>query len=451
MSDESSLGSGPALFLPASVGLTGTVRVPGDKSVSHRAVLLGAVNSGPVTVSGFLRSADTMASVAAVRALGVPIACDDQDLVIEGRGWEGLSEPEDVIDVANSGTLIRLLPGLVASTGHLCVLTGDASIRRRPMRRILEPLARMGATVAGRRHDTLPPIAIRGGELCGCTHELAVASAQVKSCLLLAGLRASRPTTVIEPAPSRDHTERMVRYAGGRVTTQLLPDGRGMVTVDPVETLHMEHIAVPGDVSSAAFFLTAATLVPDSHVIVEDVGLNPSRTGLLTVLERMGALLETTPGQMLGPEPIGTVSARFAHLTATEVGPDEVPGLIDELPLFLLAAARAQGTSRLRGAEELRAKESDRLAVMAAFLRSLGVRVDERPDGMDVHGRPDPWERGEVFAHGDHRMAMVGAVAGVASRRGVHVDDVGCMAVSFPGFTGLLRRLGGDWTEGGSG
>jgi 3-phosphoshikimate 1-carboxyvinyltransferase len=441
------MGSGPALFLPASGGLRGTVRVPGDKSVSHRAVLLGAVNTGRVTIRGFLHSADTMATVAAVRGLGVPIIVGDNDLIIEGRGWEGLSEPDDVIDVANSGTLIRLLPGLVASTPHLCVLTGDASIRRRPMRRILEPLARMGATVAGRQQNSLPPIAIRGGELRGCTHELQVASAQVKSCLLLAGLRASGPTTVIEPAPSRDHTERMVQYAGGRVTSESLPDGRGIVTVEPMRELHMEHVSVPGDISSAAFFLTAATLVPGSHVIVEDVGLNPSRIGLLTVLTRMGARLQTTPAQMLGPEPVGTVSAHAAELVATDVGPDEVPGLIDELPLFLLAAARARGTSHLHGAEELRAKESDRLAVMASFLRSLGVRVEERPDGMDVHGRPEPWQGGEVSAHGDHRMAMVGAVAGAASLRGVHVDDVGCMAVSFPGFTALLQSLGGDWIE----
>lgn len=443
---DPALHAGPTLFLPAASGLTGTVQVPGDKSVSHRAALFGAINSGPVTVSGFLRSADTLASLAVVQALGVDVAWHGDQVVVEGRGWEGLREPEDVIDVANSGTLIRLLPGIVAATPHLCILTGDASIRRRPMRRILQPLADMGATVAGRCGNSLPPIVIQGGELRGRTHELAVASAQVKSCLLLAGLRATGPTTVIEPAPSRDHTERMITYAGGQVESELLPDGRGRVTVEPVSELHMNRVVVPGDISSAAFFIVAATLVPGSQLTLTQVGLNPTRTGLLTVLERMGADLDIRPTEMLGPEPVGTVVVRSAELSATEVGPAEVPALIDELPLFLLAAAHARGVSRLYGAEELRAKESDRLQVMAAFLRSLGITVQEHPDGMEVHGRPDGWQGGQVFAQGDHRMAMVGAVAGLASRQGVHVDDTACMTVSFPGFMELLRSLGGTWT-----
>ena len=433
------------LFLPAVRGLRGTLRVPGDKSVSHRAVLLGAVNDGPVTVSGFLRSADTLATVAAVRALGVEVEeCTDR-LLLHGRGWEGLREPEDVIDVGNSGTLIRMLPGLIAAAPFLCVLTGDASIRRRPMARVLEPLAAMGASVAGRQGNSLPPIAIRGGVLRGMSHRLAVASAQVKSCILLAGMRAAGPTAVIEPGASRDHTERMICYAGGRVERDDHPDGSGVVRVWPVAGLSMDALAIPGDFSSASFFLVAALLIPGSEVCVANAGLNPTRTGLLTVLERMGADIQVEPSDMMGPEPIGRVTARACSLTATDVSPSEVPNLIDELPLFLLAAAKARGTSRVRGATELRAKESDRLRATTALLRALGVQVTEYPDGMDVVGDPDGWRGGAVVAQADHRMAMVGAIAGAASGEGVRVDDLSCVAVSYPGFTEALAELGGSW------
>lgn len=434
-----------ALFLPAGEGLRGTVQAPGDKSVSHRALLLGAVNDGPVTVTGFLRSADTLATMAAARALGVEVEERGDDLVVHGRGWAGLHEPENVVDVANSGTLIRLLPGLVAPLDFLCVLTGDASVRRRPMARILEPLSAMGASVAGRGGNALPPIAIRGGPLKGLIHHLAVASAQVKSCILLAGLKASGETAVYEPAASRDHTERMIRYAGGRVERDGPPDGPGVVRVWPAEGLRMGDLAVPGDISSAAFFVVAALLVPGSEIHLTSVGLNPTRTGLLTVLQRMGAGIQIDEGRSTGPEPAGDVTAWASELTATDVDRAEVPGLIDELPLFLLAAAKARGTSRLRGAAELRAKESDRLRAMAALLGALGVDVVEYPDGMDVTGDPEGWRGGSVLSHSDHRLAMVGAVAGAASREGVRVDDIACIAVSFPGFVDTLTEVGGEY------
>lgn len=434
------------LFLPAANGLRGTLRVPGDKSVSHRAILLGAVNDGPVTVTGFLRSADTLATVTAARALGVEVQEHADRLVVQGCGWEGLSEPDDVVDVANSGTLIRLLPGLVASCPFLCVLTGDASIRRRPMARVVEPLAAMGASVSGRRAGTLPPLAIRGGHLRGITHHMPVASAQVKSCLLLAGLRAAGETVVVEPSASRDHTELLIRYMGGRVEREGPQDGPGRVRVWPSIGLHMDALSVPGDFSSAAFFLVAALLTADSEVSIENAGLNPSRTGLLAVLRRMGANLHVEPAETPGPEPEGSITARSSSLTATDVGASEVAGLIDELPLFLLAAAKAEGTSCLRGAAELRAKESDRLSAMTAILRALGVRVNEHLDGMDVVGDPSGWTGGAILAQADHRMAMVGAIAGAASREGVRVDDVDCVSVSYPGFTEALAVLGGAWT-----
>jgi len=435
------------LFLPAARGLRGTLRVPGDKSVSHRAVLLGAVNDGPVTISGFLRSADTWATVNAVRALGVDVQERIDDLVIRGRGWEGLVEPDNVINVGNSGTLIRLLPGLVASCPFLCILTGDASIRSRPMARIVEPLSAMGASVVARHSGTLPPLAIRGAPLRGMTHHMAVASAQVKSCLLLAALRATGETGVVEPAPSRDHTERLLRYAGARVERETPADGPGRVRGWPVDKLHMEALSVPGDFSSAAFFLVAALLIADSEVIIENAGLNPSRTGLLAVLRRMGADLHSEPTGSQGPEPEGRITARASALVATDVGSSEVPGLIDELPLFLLAAARAEGTSLLSGAAELRAKESDRLRGMSAVLRSLGIQVSERPDGMAVVGNPRGWRGGAISACADHRMAMVGAIAGAASREGVLVDDADCVSVSYPGFIEALASLGAPSTR----
>lgn len=434
----------PLRFLPATDGLRGTVSVPGDKSISHRAVLLGAVNSGPLRVRGFLPSADTAATVAAVRALGVTVEEPAaSELVVHGRGWEGLAEPADVIDVANSGTLIRLLPGLVASCPFVCIFTGDASIRRRPMARILEPLATMGATVLGRGGDALAPFAVRGGPLRGIRHELSVASAQVKSCLLLAGLRAEGETTVVEPAPSRDHTERLLRYGGAVVIEERTTRGGRSVKVQPVTQLLLPEVRVPGDFSSAAFFVVGAVLTPNSALTVEGVGLNPTRTGLLTILERMGADIEVRITEEAGPEPLGQVVARTSSLEATEVTPEEVPSVIDELPLFLLAAAKAHGVSRVRGAGELRAKESDRLQAMASLLRSLAVEVRESPEGMEVVGRPQGWAGGEVAAFADHRIAMVGAIAGAASREGVWVDDTECVAVSFPEFMSVLGQLGG--------
>ncbi len=437
-----------SFFPPAVEGLRGIVEVPGDKSISHRSILFAAVSDGSVVVNGFLRSADTLATVEAVRALGVSVEIAESGrVVVHGGGWDGLREPEDVIDVRNAGTLMRLLPGLVAASPFLTVLTGDASIRRRPMSRVLQPLEAMGARVWGRMGNTLPPVGIVGGPLRACEHHLPVASAQVKSCLLLAGLRAAGATLVVEPGVSRDHTERLLRSGGARIQRIAEPGGSVRITVEPVEALSFSEITVPGDLSSAAFLIVAALIVPGSAVTVEKVGLNPTRNGLLAVLNRMGAGLSVRPDDAGAPEPTGAIHAEHRALSATDVTPEEVPLLIDELPVWALAAARASGTSRLRGAAELRVKESDRLAAVAEVLRGLGVGVTEYEDGLDIVGRPEGWTGAAIRARGDHRLAMVGATAGLASSEGVHVDDVACIDVSFPGFAATidgLRSPGGD-------
>ncbi|MHB1344920.1 MAG: 3-phosphoshikimate 1-carboxyvinyltransferase [Thermoleophilia bacterium] len=429
-------------FGPARSGLRGAIAAPGDKSISHRALMFGAVSRGPVRVRGFLRSDDTLASVAAMRAFGVEVEeISPTELTVHGAGWEGLSEPADVINVGNAGTLMRLLPGLVAGRPFLTVLTGDASIRTRPMARVLAPLAEMGARVWGRGGGTVPPVGIVGGALRGISHRLLVASAQVKSCVLLAGLQAEGDTVVVEPAPSRDHTERLIAAAGGWVGREDLPGGGVAVTVRRLPEPRLERIDVPGDPSSAAFPLVAALLVPDSRVTVRAVGFNPTRTGLFTVLHRMNARLTLTEGPSVGGEPRGDVTAETSELVATDVEASEVPLLIDELPIWALAAARAEGTSRLRGAAELRVKESDRLAAVAAVLRALGIEVTEYPEGLDIVGSPGGWHGGRVATNGDHRLAMVGAVAGLAATSEVLVDDIGCMAVSYPAFVATMETL----------
>jgi len=438
--------TGGQVFRTVEGGLRGTVRVPGDKSISHRAVLLGCVSAGAVHVTGFLRSADTLATVDAVRALGATVdEIADDHLLVHGRGWEGLQEPNDVIDVRNAGTLMRLLPGLLAPLPFMSVLTGDASIRRRPMGRVIAPLAAMGAEVWGRGGDRLPPIAMRGAALKGISYTMPVASAQVKSCLLLAGLKARGETSIVEPGPSRDHTERLLRAGGAQVERRGSPTGPGTVRVSPLDgPLTLTSVEVPGDLSSAAFLLVGALLIPDSRVTVEGVGLNPTRTGILDALAAMGADLEVVSSAPSASEPAGSVTATYSELVAVDVGPEQVPLLIDEIPVWALAAARARGTSHLRGAAELRVKESDRLAAVAALLGALGVAVIEHPDGLDITGSPEGWSGGEIEARGDHRLAMVGALAGLCSRSGVSVDDAVCMNVSYPAFAATIHELTGD-------
>lgn len=419
--------------------LRGALRVPPDKSLTHRAIMLAAISDRPVRIDNPLDSEDTAATLAAMEACGALVEGDlTGGLVVEGRGLRGLRPPPG-IDCANAGTLMRLLAGiLVGQTADHVVLDGDDSLRGRPMTRVATPLRAMGAAVFTAPGGT-PPLVVNGGRaLTGVEHDLQVASAQVKSCVLLAGLSAVGTTWVREPAPSRDHTERMLEAAG----VVLRREG-GAVGIDgPVAALSLPDVVVPGDFSSAAPHLVAGALLADPEVRLEGVNLNPGRTGLLAVMRRMGVRIDEEPSPPVAGEPAATlVVSRAGGLRATEVEPGEVPAMIDELPLVGLLGAFASGTTVVRGAGELRVKESDRIATVVAALRAMGVEAREREDGFEVDGA-GTLVGGVVEAHGDHRLAMLGAVAGLASRDGVGVSGFEAVAVSYPRFARDLAALG---------
>jgi 3-phosphoshikimate 1-carboxyvinyltransferase len=419
--------------------LSGSIRVPPDKSLTHRALLLGAISDGLVEIGAPLDSEDTAATLGAVEACGVVVEGDLGAAVrVKGVGLRGL-RPPPMIDCLNAGTLMRLLPGLlVGQRAENVILDGDDSLRRRPMERVARPLRAMGATVWTAPGGTPPMVVSGGAPLTGISHRLEVASAQVKSCLLMAGLFAGGETWVAEPAPSRDHTELMLEAAGVELLRR-----DGMVGVrGPVERLRLPDLTVPGDFSSAAPHAVAAALVPGAEVRLVGVNLNPRRTGLLEVMRRMGVQIRVESGDTLAGEPVGDLVVRgAARLEATEVGPEEVPSMIDELPLVALLGALARGTTVVRGAGELRAKESDRIATVAAALNGIGAHVDEREDGFTSAGAPR-LVGGRVSSHGDHRLAMLGAIAGLVSDEGVAVEDFEAVAVSYPRFANDLAAIG---------
>lgn len=416
--------------------LTGRLQVPGDKSITHRAILLGALADGTTAIRGYLAGEDCERTAAACRALGVDVeGWGSPVLRVHGKGLRGLREPEGVLDAGNSGTTLRLLSGVLAAQPFLAVLAGDASLTRRPMGRIIEPLRRMGASIWGRAGDRYPPLAIRGGALRGIRHESPVPSAQVKSALLLAGLYADGPTTVVEPTPSRDHTERLLRGFGHAAEVE----GRA-VTVRPARGLTAVAVEVPGDFSSAAFFLVAACLVPGSDLTIAGVGINPTRTGILEVLEGMGARIEIRERREICGEPVGDLVARGGPLRGITVGGALIPRLIDEIPILAVAAAAAEGETEIRDAGELRVKESDRIAAVAAELARLGVDVAERPDGLRIRGGR-PFAGAPCSSRGDHRVAMALAVAALVARGETRVGDTACIGTSFPDFVPLLRRV----------
>jgi 3-phosphoshikimate 1-carboxyvinyltransferase len=416
--------------------IVGHIAVPGDKSISHRAVLIGSLSEGETRVHGFGRSGDTEATVRALRALAVEIEdASDDELVVHGVGLRGLRPPGEAIDCANAGTLIRLLTGILAGQSGRFELTGDESLRSRPMDRVAEPLARMGAHIE--TDNGLPPIVVEGSDaLRAIDYSLPVASAQVKSAILLAALNAEGKTTVVEPAPTRDHTELMLAAAGARVRRR-----PSSVSIEPAGSLELGEVTVPGDFSAAAPFIVAATLLAGSELTIHDLGLNPLRTGLLDVLERMGARVSVFNRRKLGGEWVGDLEVRAAELVSTEITAEEVPRLVDELPLFALAAAFARGESRVRGAGELRVKETDRIETVANGLRTLGVRVRASDDGFGVRGVPSRPRGGGMGSAGDHRIAMLAAVAGLVSREGVDVGDAEAAAISFPGFFDLVEAV----------
>jgi 3-phosphoshikimate 1-carboxyvinyltransferase len=421
-----------------SAPLRGSLRPPPDKSVSHRAALIAAMGEGETTIDGYLDAADTRSTLAAVAALGATVegadgAAIEPRLRVHGVGLRGAVAAS--IDVGNAGTLLRLLPGWLAGqeTGGW-TLDGDESIRRRPVDRIAVPLRQMGAQLAC-REDRLPPLRIEAAPLRGVEYELPVASAQVKSCLLFAGLLAEGETRIVEPLPSRDHSERMLSAAGAEIES-----GDGAVSVRSAARLEPGEIVVPADFSSAAFFVVAALLVPGSDVDLSGVGLNPTRTGLLSILERMGAEIEVEPAGAHGGEPSGRLRIRGSQLRGTEVGGGEIPLAIDELPLVALAACFAEGETTIRDAAELRRKESDRIATVSEALTALGASVETSEDGMRIEGGSG-LRGGSVESHGDHRIAMLGAIAGLASRGGVEVEGMDAAAVSYPGFERDLSTL----------
>jgi 3-phosphoshikimate 1-carboxyvinyltransferase len=421
--------------LEPAARVDGHIGVPGDKSISHRAVMVGALCEGETRVSGFGRSGDTEATIGAVRALGVRVEELDVDtLVVGGAGLRGLGEPAAAIDCANAGTLARLLTGILSFQSGRFELTGDASLSRRPMGRVVEPLARMGASIAS--SDGRLPLVIEGRELRGTDYTLPVASAQVKSALLLAGLGARGETTVREPAATRDHTELMLAAAGAQLTRR-----PGSVTLSPNGPLRLPEVAVPGDISSAAPFLVLAALLPGSLLTVHDIGLNPLRAGILDVLERMGVRVGVFNKHRSAGELVGDVEIGSQPLVATRIEAAEVPRLVDELPLVALLGSFAHGTTEVRGAEELRAKESDRIETVTDALRAIGVHIEARPDGFVVRGVPSRPRGGTIDACGDHRVAMLGAVAAAVSREGVRLEGADCVAVSFPGFFDLLDSV----------
>jgi len=418
--------------------LHGEITVPGDKSITHRAMLFGALAQGPSRVKGFLDGGDCRATMGCLQALGARIEQMGADeLVIHGPGLRGLQEPDDVLDCVRSGTTMRLLAGLLAGQSFFSVLTGEPQLRRRPMDRVVQPLRQMGACITGRQGGRLPPLSISGTKLRGTEYVLPMASAQVKSCVLLAGLYAEGPTTVVEPAPSRDHTERMLRARGVPLESQGARHTlRGPVSVN----LSRLDTVVPGDFSSAAFFLVGALLLAGSEVLLRGINTNPTRTGLLDALRNMGASFSLLDEREEGGEPVADIAVRAQPLRGVEVGGDLVPRMIDEFPIFALAATQAQGLTRVRDAAELRVKESDRIATIVEALRALGARIEARPDGFDIEG-PTPLRGAWVDSHGDHRLAMTLAIAGLLAAGETVVANAESIPDSFPGFEDRLHLL----------
>lgn len=423
----------------AGLSVRGRIKIPGDKSISHRALMLGAIASGETTIEGLLLGEDPRSTASCFSLLGADISPLNSKLVkVQGTGVGKLQEPSRVLDAGNSGTTMRLMLGILAShPERFFTVTGDSSLVKRPMSRVIQPLQQMGAKIWGRQGNTLAPLAIQGQELKPFHYHSPIASAQVKSCILFAGLMAEGETTVTEPALSRDHTERMLRAFGAKVTID--PETNSATVTGPAK-LQGQPVVVPGDISSAAFWLVAAAIVPDSELWIENVGVNPTRTGILEVLAMMGADVQWENQREVAGEPVADLRVRHSQLQACEIGGSLIPRLIDEIPILAVAAIFAKGTTTIRDAAELRVKESDRLMAMATQLNRLGAKITELPDGLEITGGT-PLVGTDVDSYGDHRVAMSLAIAALNANGTTTIQGAEAAAISYPEFTATLQQV----------
>jgi len=427
---------GAKKLISTKSSLNGTIKVPGDKSISHRAVMFGSIASGVTTIENFLPGEDCLSTIACFRKLGVKIHQEGSNVTVEGNGLSGLQEPETVLDVGNSGTTIRLLMGILSGRPFHSVLIGDESIGKRPMTRVTRPLAQMGAKITGRRDGEYTPLSLSGGALKGIEYKLPVASAQVKSAILLAGLQANGETTVIELEKTRDHTERMIRLFGGEVSTN-----GNAVSVKGGQQLTATHVNVPGDISSAAFFLVAGAIVPNSSITLMNVGLNPTRTGILDVLSAMGADMTIEEYESTTGEPAGNIIIKTSSLTGTVLSGDLIPRLIDEIPIIALLATQAEGKTVIKDAAELKVKETNRIDTVVNELKKLGANIVATEDGMIIHGKSGKLKGETVSSYGDHRIGMMLAVAALVCTEEVYLEQSEAIAVSYPEFFTDLHSL----------
>lgn len=420
---------------PIKRPLRGTITVPGDKSIAHRAVIFAAIARGRSRIFNLSGGDDNSRTVRAFRQMGVEIFRDGDALCVEGRGWDGLRAPGETVHCGNSGTTMRLLAGLLAGRPFHSELDGDGSLRQRPMKRVIDPLSQMGARIRSRSGNGLAPLEIDGGGLRGCEYSMPIASAQVKSAILLAALQAQGETIIHEPQRSRDHTEVMLGGFGGRIAV----DGLTIRLVGP-QTMSGQDVRIPGDISSAAFFLVAAAMIPGSELTVREVGCNPTRDGVVEILRRMGAAIEVSNERLEAGERVADIHVRGGNLIGVELGSEWVARTIDEYPILAVAAALADGVTTFSDVKELRYKESDRIAAMTEGLRAIGVTVEGREDGMTIHGA-GRFRGGAVKSYADHRIAMSFAIAGLLSEKGIEIDDADCVDISFPSFFDLLGEI----------
>jgi len=418
-----------------SDSLKGTSFLPGDKSISHRSVMISSLSEGEVRIGNFLMSEDCLRTVDCMTKLGVEIKKTEDGLSVRGAGLKGLKAPDDILFAGNSGTTIRLLLGILAGQKFKTTITGDDSILKRPMGRVVKPLELMGANIRGRKKGTLAPLTVDKAKLRAVEYELPVPSAQVKSAILLAGLYAEGKTAVVEKVSSRDHTERMLEHFGAKIRY-----GGGRIELEGGSKLRAEEIDIPSDISSASYLMVAASIIPGSEISLKGVGVNPGRTGIIDVLHRMGADIEVSNERIISGEPIADIRVRASRLKGVGISGAIIPRIIDEIPIIALAASLSEGETVIKGASELRVKESDRIAAVSAELKKLGAKIKELPDGMVINGVAG-LKGGSCDSHGDHRVAMMCAVAGLIAGAGVEVKNADCVETSFPGFSGHINSL----------